>query len=264
MRHPTSRARRERAGRPVLPDPLSTSTGQERSPAGRPRTERSPPALTSAGATPRPSRSSSAASTAIPLAIPPKSSAHPTGRATVLELGSSVIERQPPPRTESPATGSTWRGIRSNDLEYPIRTSWRRSVGSKAPPVAIAASTLSLTTSNSSALTATGSPARAFSRDSSLSTRNLLSVASQSAKSSRTGVIASPCSSGRRTCTSVPIAEKRYDRIPSGCASSGHTRLGHRRGGDRAPDGTGALIAEREPVTSLVEERRRGRGRPHG
>ena len=97
------RARPGRAGRPGPPDRRPRRTPHARPPGGRPRTARSPPALTSAASIPSPASSSSEASTAMPLAIPPRSSPLPAGRVTTPAERSTTIRRQAPPPRGRPA-----------------------------------------------------------------------------------------------------------------------------------------------------------------
>ena len=64
---------RPRAPRPRVQCEPSIATGQAAIPGGRPATARSPPALTAGKGSPAAISASSAASTAIPFAIPPRS-----------------------------------------------------------------------------------------------------------------------------------------------------------------------------------------------
>ena len=134
-----------------------------------------------------------AASAAMPFAMPPRSTAQPGGRTTVRERRSRTMLAPVATLTRRLIGWPPVRAACGRRVEYPIRLSCGRSVGSKMPSVARAAATPAQIASNRQPT----SRRRAGPRGRSIARarcrgRNLLSLLSHSAKSSRTCVMASP------------------------------------------------------------------------
>src|SRR6266540_5701745 len=122
-------------------------------------------------------------------------------------------------------------------------------VGSYSPAVARAAARALASAPNSSSLTATGRPARAFSLDSSLSSRKRLRACSQCSNRRATSAPArSAAGTAATTETSAPMARNATRRIPSGSGSS----AGNGSGGTGPPERGRLRAAVAEPVAAVL------------
>ena len=138
-------------------------------PGGRPSTARSPPALTSAASAPSAREQLERGVDGHALRDPAQVEPAPRGEGDVPAERSTTIRRQPPPPLgRRRRRGAVARSPRTSGRSRSGRARGR-SVGSKRPPVARAASSDASTAARRIGPTRTGVPARSLSRESSLS-----------------------------------------------------------------------------------------------